>query len=41
MKLLTILLAIATTFALGACCTGIVERKVPAKTCCGDEKCSH
>lgn len=41
MKLLTVLFAIAATFSLGACCTGIVERKVPAKSCCAadDKNC--
>ena len=27
-------------FSLSACCTGIVERKVPAKSCCADGKCA-
>lgn len=39
MKLLTLLLAIVTTFALSACATGIVERKVPAKACCAEGEC--
>jgi hypothetical protein len=38
MKSLSLLLAILTTFAFSACCTGIVERKVPAK--CSDGKCA-
>jgi|GEM_PF-5272504 len=40
MKTLTLLLAIVTTVAFTGCCTGIVERKVPAKSCCSsDGKC--
>lgn len=40
MKLFTAVLAVVTTFAFSACCTGIVERKVPAKSCCSDGKCA-
>lgn len=38
MKSLTIVLAIVAIFNLSACCTGIVERRVPAKSC-PDGKC--
>ncbi|MEQ1858942.1 MAG: hypothetical protein ABMA13_03300 [Chthoniobacteraceae bacterium] len=41
MKLLTVLLAIVITVAFSACATGIVERKVPAKSCCGEGQCSR
>jgi hypothetical protein len=40
MKLFTALLALVATFTFSACCTGIVERKVPAKSCCSDGKCT-
>ena len=40
MKLFSLVLAIVATFSLSACCTGIVERKVPAKSCCSDGKCA-
>jgi hypothetical protein len=39
MKLFSLVLAIVATFSLSACCTGIVERKVPAKASCSDGKC--
>jgi len=39
MKLFSLVLAFAAALSLSACCTGIVERKVPAK-CCTDGKCT-
>ena len=40
MKFLNLILAVATVFAFSACCTGIVTRTVPAKSCCAsDGKC--
>jgi hypothetical protein len=41
MKFLTAILAIVATFALASCATGIVERTVPAKSCCGEGKCER
>jgi len=40
MKLFTALLALALTLAFSGCATGIVERRVPAKSSCCEESCS-
>ena len=34
MKLVALALALAATFALSACCTGIKTTTHPAKSCC-------
>jgi hypothetical protein len=40
MKLLSALLAVVTLVAFSGCASGIVERKVPAHSCCSsDGKC--